>query len=92
MPAAANVADSRTPDQAHMIATQTQKSRGRCVWWLCGRCRGGADCRCIPLPRSETANTRELTTVVDNPENETVTDERTSEAAAALRDELDEDQ
>lgn len=29
--------------------------------------------------------------MVDNPEDETVTDERASEAAAALRDKLDED-
>jgi hypothetical protein len=29
--------------------------------------------------------------MADNPENQTVTDDRTSEAAAALRDKLDED-
>ena len=29
---------------------EAAKARARCVLWLCGQCRGGTDCRCVPQP------------------------------------------
>lgn len=28
--------------------TDIAKTRSRCVMWLCGQCRAGAECRCLP--------------------------------------------
>ena len=46
---------SCVPSESHQVGrfemtqqTEAARRRSRCVWWLCGQCTGGKNCRCIP--------------------------------------------
>lgn len=45
--------------------TETAKARARCPLWLCGECRGGTECTCLPRPAKQGSAS---TTTVDSRE------------------------